>query len=210
MIHEPKGEPESLFDFKSMELFRRALLCGAAFLMQGTLVAAQESQAVKPTAITEQYGAWTLVCQSTLSGAAASDTQADAPSETCGLRTSIVVQDQAGARRPLAAAFVARDADGEGYAIVFQVPPGVYLRAPVELRAGDAEADADALLSASYVNCAPGACIADARIPAETMTALQEAATLQLVFVGADRRRIGVPFPREGLTQAVQALSSRP
>jgi len=192
-----------------------------------TSVMSVNSYGAQPTATTANYGDWTVRCRAILTSAKTPDDSEKSKNlkntpklaETvCEMAQVIKVRQKD--RPPQVVAQIAMGrlakltkADtSTPMKLVFQVPAGVYLREPVELgmdadKSGNTKAEKS--ISASYIRCLRGFCLADINLMADQITILKMAKTAQLGFVDAARRKIKLPVSLKGFSDAFEAIQKK-
>lgn len=182
-----------------------ALFACALSLPLATSLAAQE--AAQPSRTTAVYGGWTVDCFTT----DPAEGQEAAPVKRCEMQTKVHMQVEGGASRLILQMAMGPDGGDSDYWIVFQTPLNVMLREGVQLLVdipeGEDAARPEPLLRTSYLYCEPARCLSQGALTGDQMTALSEAETVAVRFVGRQGREFILPLVLDGMGDARAALT---
>jgi invasion protein IalB len=192
---------------ESIAMFTRGPLAALAL----TLALPAYAQTAEPTSTTATYGNWTVSCALTVLASSGSQT----PVKTCEMTTRLDLKGNDGQTRPLLQLAIGQPPGSETARIALQVPVDVALREPVAISLDQTPTTGDAqqavpqelLVSATYLACSPGGCLADTAIAAELVGRLKAAKTVNVTFTSLNAgKRITVPVPLSGFGDAADAL----
>jgi invasion protein IalB len=146
-----------------------------------------------PQSTTATYDAWQLRCESRTVG--------EKTTKACEIAQTVQVQGQA---QPALQIAIGHPSPAEDLRIVLQLPVGVWLPFPPQLRLTEAGEP----IAASFKRCLPAACFADLAYTdqlgkAFTGDADQQA---QVVFQAAEDQNIALPISFKGFAAAFAAM----
>jgi invasion protein IalB len=146
-----------------------------------------------PQSTTATYDAWQLRCESRTAGGKTM--------KVCEIAQTVQVQGQA---QPALQIAIGHPSPAEDLRIVFQLPIGVWLPFPPQLRLTEAGEP----LAASFKRCLPAACFADLAYTDQLGKAFigdadQQA---QVVFQAAEGQNIALPVSFKGFAAAFAAM----
>ncbi len=127
------------------------------------------------------------------------------------MTTQLSMKGSDGQPHPLLQLAIGAPAGGKGLRIVVQVPGDVALRSGIEISLDKGAAGAvvpqEVLLSASYLACTAGGCLADAELGRDVLARLLAAKVANVSFVAlTGAKKVMVPVALTGFADAAAAL----
>ena len=174
------------------------LLAGtAADVRSQTPAAAPAPVASEPAMTTASYGDWLLRCQTTTAPGAAK--------RVCEVVQTMQMQ---GRQEPVAQVALGKGPDVADLHVVIALP--VDIAFPSTVLAASSDRDPHPL-ELAWKRCIPGACFADAIVPADTLTGCRTAtASGRVEYKDASNRALRLPLSFRGLAPALDALAKAP
>ena len=180
------------------------LLTLSIILYSKPLISGEEN---KPSSTTESFKHWVVICNSVKNS---QNEVNDSDNMLCEIKTSVSVKEQNGNIRSLLSINIGQMPGEEDLTILFQVPPGVFLRSDVVLHQIEGEQLKDQpLLNASYFRCDKNQCLADTTLTEDMLDVMTAEKQFQTLFVDAGFNRIGVPISMDGFKGALSSLLSK-
>lgn len=188
----------------------KVLGVATAWLLMG-IAPVSAQQDVQPSKTIATYGNWSIACN--LVSVANADGSAQ-QQELCELTSQVNIRGEDQVIRPLLQVAVGRMPGQENLRILFQVPGNAYLRMPVSLildPSEDQPADQvpEDAISATYIRCDSGRCIADANLTGEDQARIEAAQSARVSYVNVTGSRVGVPLSMDGYKASAADMASR-
>jgi invasion protein IalB len=162
----------------------------SVFFLLITWISISYAQAQMPQHTIATYDDWTISC-----------TMALGREKSCELVQSQLVQGQTA---PVSQITITRPTKSGPFAIFFQVPPNVWLKAGVNL----STADKDTTIAASFIWCTPTRCLAQADLSDVTIKKLNLVSDPGgLSWKDATQREVTVPVSFKGFSYAASAMN---
>lgn len=165
----------------------------AAFAATISCIIAIGAEASEPSLTTATYDDWTVRCSVLRQGEEQTES-GEGGIKVCELLQTARVKESG---RVILETAMGRVGENEPFRIVFKVPLSVLLREPILLTIDDT-----ALISASYLRCVKGSCIAETELTPDEIGMVVSASTLLVEFKNSPEQPIKVPVNTSGLAAA--------
>lgn len=204
------------------------LFAAAAMLATSSITLAQSADTPSnvPTSTTANFGDWVVRCRIIAGNEIKADNSEDVGTKAANKNIGNVCEmihiiriatrnEQTGQTsdpQVLAQIAIGKLPGTDQFKIVYQLPAGVWLRDPVQVRFADVKeelenAEGDKLQSASYFRCQGNACLADIDLTDTQITTMKTAKLAQLSFIDGTRRTINIPLSLKGFAGAFESLA---